>query len=296
MNLDKKWKEATVGHEIANNKLARSQWESDQYDKAKLLAGEKARLEIAGAAAQYTGAEQQAKLGEMDAGIVAKNDEIKKGMELRRFQALQQAAAGAGGDAQLRAGVKKAADAFFEERVKNGGPPPTAQELSAAYAGRGVVGGSSPSADPLGGLPKASREAGQKDLDKLTAQKTDLASLERVGEGLQGNRPTEHPLDYLFAGLADTEGAKKKERIEAYNGQILSLLKKDEGLRLNPTVLEQVAKPMLLDETASQPTIDRAKERAKAHFASVPQTPTLSAYGKGPPPPPQGIPGLKALP
>jgi hypothetical protein len=73
------------------------------------------------------------------------------------------------------------------------------------------------------------------------------------------------------------------------------LLKKDEGLRLNPTVLEQVAKPMLLDESASQATIERAKDRAKAHFAPTPQTPILVNAGKVAPPQ-QGIPGLKALP
>jgi hypothetical protein len=295
MNLDKKWKEATLGHDIANNKLARSQWESDQLDKAMLHANEKGRLEVAGAAAQYQGAEQQAKLGEIDAGLTAKNEQIVQQMAQRRFQALQQAAAGAGGDAQLRAGIKKAADEYFSERVKNGGAPPTAQELASAYGGRGVPGGVGPSVDPLAGIPKQNREAAQKELDKITGQKTDLAALDRVGEGLQGNRPTEHPLDYLAAGIADTEGAKKRERIEAYNAQILSLLKKDEGLRLNPTVLEQVAKPMLLDESASQATIERAKDRAKAHFAPTPQTPILVNAGKVAPPQ-QGIPGLKALP
>ncbi len=293
-NIDNEWKKVSTVHELGGDAMKEAAFKSDRLDKAKIEAGEKAKLVIGQYAAQTQSAQAQAELAKLSIGVQQQwVDGPKVAMDQRRLGFLQAQAAqlaGAGVAGQPTAADLKAYQAYatkHREMVDEGKAVGDAVGFHEFYSkdrlGQQTIGGAGPKpgAGPLDGVRQIDRPAAEKDLDARTKADQARKTLEDAAGGIHGhNNVFEHPWDASFGSiLQGGAGSKEDAAMERYNATLVAQAHMNEGFKANPQAMEML-KPFMM-RRGDSPETRATKAAGGAQFVAPPTvTPTLKAYGK----------------
>lgn len=266
-NIKRQWDQVSKGQELAKDTFARSTFETDQLDKAKLHAIDKAKNMISGYAAQATDGDAQQKLSALGAQFDAQRNQTVQGMLQSRMAFLQQQAGA--GSTVTRANYEK----YAKGQLDKGETPISIDSWATQMRGQGGAAGG----NPLPGVPERDRGAAREELGK---QATYEATIRRLAE--TGAAATDPNLNVV-------ERARNRD---VHNAAVIGA---HEALGVpgrTREAIESSAAPLLL--SANPLTNDAARLDNIRKLLPRPATPILDAYGvhgaRGALPPPSALP------
>ncbi len=297
-NIDNEWKKVSTVHELGGDAMKEAAFKSDRLDKAKIEAGEKAKLVIGQYAAQTQSAQAQAELAKLSIGVQQQwVDGPKVEMDKRRvgfLQAQAMQAAQAAGAGQPSPEAQKAYHAYAakmdEENAKNraDNKPETPVLNGGQWYQRSWL-GNRPTVDPnapapktgtgpLSGFSAADRPAAQKELDAVVEKENATRALDgAIGGGLKGTSFFEHPIDATIGSIFSSgEGSKRNGAIDRYNATLIAQAHKQYGFKTNDDALA-ILKPYLLNHGDKDDHIARVTAAGKQFAAPDIATPTIDA-------------------
>ncbi len=306
-NIDNEWKKVSTVHDLGQDALKEAAFKSDRLDKAKIEAGEKAKLMIGQHAALTQSAQAQAELAKLSIGIQQQYiDGPKVAMDQRRvgfLQAQAAQAAAAAGAGQPGPDAMKAYRAYSakmdEENAKNRADNKTEtpvlganQWYKSAWLGqRSVVDPNAPPPANNGVLSKvnaADRPLAEQEFKDRTAGEQADHILDSVGKGPSTNHWSTNPLNWALSGgplhglgaIPGTEAAQNQHFAERQSVAAMSEIKKQLGVKFTPGS-EELYRPLMPDPNGNPEEEARKAHALRALVGGDRASPILDANGLG---------------
>lgn len=261
-NRDKEWNKITKGLEMGKDAFSREMWKADKMLQDEAFAWRKADKIVAGYQTRLQSAEQQARIGEIRAGITGKIEGIEQQMIAGRMQAAAAAAGGGGGNPTI-ARLEKMHEKALEKWHEGGqqGPAPRRDALYAAYTGKAAPTSAAAPSNPMAAVPKDERPQAIKEQEEFT--KADKAA---------------DTIDDFFDDWAKT-GATNPRQLKSIRANIAAAAKKGAGPGIGSDKdMEEFVFPNAPQIGDSAETLAVKRKNMRRALHSTVATPTLDRH------------------